>query len=177
MSDSNALHIRRAGFADAEALVELASRIYVETFATFNTAENMHAYISSAFTLPQLRAELTEPRAAFYVAELNGTFAGYAKLLTSPPPECVTGPSPIELVRLYVDRPWQGTGVAGKLLERCIVDAKQQGCRTMYLGVWEHNQRAIAFYQKWGFARVGEHIFQMGDDPQTDWWMMRPLGP
>jgi ribosomal protein S18 acetylase RimI-like enzyme len=169
------MHIRRAELSDAEQLVELASRTYYDTFAPVNTPENMQAYISSAFTVPQFRAELNEPKAAFYVAEVDGSLGGYAKLLTCPPPECVTGPSPIELVRLYVDRPWQGTGVAGKLIERCIADAKRQGRQTMYLGVWEHNQRAIAFYRKWGFVRVGEHIFQMGDDPQTDWWMVRSI--
>jgi ribosomal protein S18 acetylase RimI-like enzyme len=62
-----------------------------------------------------------------------------------------------------------------KLLDRCLTDAKRQGYKTMYLGVWERNDRAIAFYRKWDFVRVGEHIFQMGDDPQVDWWMMRPL--
>ena len=45
----------------------------------------------------------------------------------------------------------------------------------MFLGVWEHNPRAQAFYRKWGFERVGEHVFQMGDDPQIDWWMVRTL--
>jgi len=175
MNQMNQLSIRRAELADAEPLVELASRIYYETFAAVNTPENMQAYVSSAFTVKQLRAELNEPEATFYIVEVDGTFAAYAKLLIGQPPKCVTGPSPIELVRFYVDRRWQGTGVAGRFLERCIFDAKRQGCKTMYLGVWEHNDRAIAFYRKWGFARVGEHIFQMGDDPQTDWWMMRPL--
>ena len=150
MNQTNQLNIRRAELADAAPLVELASRIYYETFAAVNTPENMQAYISSAFTVKQLRAELNEPEAAFYIGEVDGTFAAYAKLLIGQPPECVTGPSPIELVRFYVDRRWQGTGVA-------------------------HNDRLIAFYRKWGFARVGEHIFQMGDDPQTDRWMMRPL--
>src|SRR5262245_35139986 len=169
------MNIRRADLADAEALVELATRIYYDTFAAVNTPENMQAYISSSFTLPQFQAELNDPQAAFYVAEADGEFAAYAKLLKTQPPDCVTGPEPIELVRFYVDRRRQGTGLAAKLLERCIKDAKLQGRKTMYLGVWEHNDRAIAFYRKWDFVRVGEHVFQMGDDPQTDWWMTRSL--
>jgi ribosomal protein S18 acetylase RimI-like enzyme len=169
------MNIRQAGSADAEVLVELAARIYYDTFAAVNTPENMQAYISTSFTLPQFQAELNDPQAAFYLAEAGGQFAGYAKLLATHPPECVTGPAPIELVRFYIDRQWQGTGLATKLLERCLKDAGRQGFKTMYLGVWEHNHRAIAFYRKWNFERVGEHIFQMGDDPQTDWWMMRAL--
>ena len=117
MNQTNQLSVRRAELADAEPLVELASRIYYETFAAVNTPENLQAYVSSAFTVKQLRAELNEPEAAFYIVEVDGTFAAYAKLLTGQPPECVTGPSPIELVRFYVDRRWQGTGVAGRFLE------------------------------------------------------------
>ena len=60
-------------------------------------------------------------------------------------------------------------------MEACLAEAKSAGFKTMYLGVWEKNLRAGAFYRKWNFVRVGEHTFQMGDDPQVDWWMMRPL--
>jgi ribosomal protein S18 acetylase RimI-like enzyme len=175
MTEPVQLNIRRATIADAKALVDLAARIYYETFAAVNTPENMEAYMSTSFALRQFQSELEDSQAAFYVAEVENAFGGYAKLLATQPPACVTGPAPIELVRFYVDRQWQGTGVAAKLLERCLTDAKRQGFRTMYLGVWEHNDRAIAFYRKWDFTRVGDHIFQMGDDPQTDWWMMRPL--
>ena len=167
--------IRQARFEDARSLVELAARIYYETFAEFNTPENMQAYLSSSFTLAQFQSELRDPRAAFYLAQAEKEFAGYAKLQAGKPPECVTGANPIELVRLYVDRRWQGQGLARALLDRCLIDAKHQGYKTIYLGVWEHNERAIAFYRKWNFVRVGDHIFQMGDDPQTDWWMMRSL--
>jgi ribosomal protein S18 acetylase RimI-like enzyme len=60
-------------------------------------------------------------------------------------------------------------------MNMCLAAAREAGFRTMYLGVWEKNHRAQAFYRKWDFVPVGEHIFQMGDDPQIDFWMMRPL--
>src|SRR5262245_37450029 len=104
--------IRRAELADAAALAELAARIYYDTFAAVNTPENMQAYISSSFTLPQIQAELKDPDAEFYVAEAVGQLGGYAKLFVTQPPACVTGPAPIELVRFYVDRRWQGKGLA-----------------------------------------------------------------
>jgi len=43
----------------------------------------------------------------------------------------------------------------------------------VWLGVWEHNPRAIAFYRKWGFEAVGEHVFVVGTDPQRDLVMTR----
>jgi diamine N-acetyltransferase len=166
---------RHALAEDAETLLEFASRTYYETFAPMNTPQNMRAYMAGAFTLPQFREELSDPRAIFILAEVEGKLAGYAKLLPDKAPDCVAGESPIELVRFYVDQLWHGSGLASALMEVCFDEAKQCGFKTIYLGVWEKNLRAQAFYQKWNFVRVGEHTFQMGDDPQVDWWMLRSL--
>ena len=156
-------------------MAEFAARIYYETFVTSNTPENMQAYLESAFTVPRLTAELNDPRAIFLLAEVGDELAAYAKLYPGEIPECVRGDSPIELVRFYVDQRWHGSGIASKLMEICLDEAQQRGFKTMYLGVWEKNFRAQAFYCKWNFERIGEHIFQMGDDPQTDWWMSRTI--
>jgi len=169
---------RRAGPADAKSLLDLAARTYYETFAPVNTPENMQAYMSSAFTLPRIEAALSDSRSMFYVGEvgeLNARMVAYAKLIAGEVPECITGEAPVELVRFYLDREWHGSGAAAALMEKCLDEAKRNGFKTMYLGVWEQNRRAQAFYRKWDFVRVGEHTFQMGDDAQLDWWMMRRL--
>ena len=177
MNKPGEIEFRRAEPADSAALCELAIRTYYETFAAVNTPQNMQAYLSTAFTPTQFEADLSDFRVVIYVAETGGKLIGYAKLIAGRVPECVTGERPIELERLYVDRHWHGTGVAAALMEWCLAQAVSTGFRTIYLGVWERNMRAQAFYRKWGFERVGEHIFQMGDDPQTDWWMARSLAP
>jgi ribosomal protein S18 acetylase RimI-like enzyme len=171
----NGVVFRHAVAEDAEALTEFAARIYYETFAAVNTAENMQAYLASAFTMPQLQSELSDRQAIFILSEADGKLVGYAKLLAAEPPDCVTGEDPIELVRFYIDQSWHGSGLAAALMELCLSEARQRGFRTMYLGVWEKNLRAQAFYRKWKFSRVGEHVFYMGDDPQTDWWMTRAV--
>jgi diamine N-acetyltransferase len=172
---TDGVQIRPAVLADAADLVELATRIYYETFVAVNTPENMQAYLSQAFTLCQFEADLRDPRVAFHVAVADDRLIAYLKLVDRPAPECIQGELPVELERFYVDKRWHGTGVAAALMDTCLSEAQQRGFKTMYLGVWEHNDRAQAFYRKWGFTRVGEHIFQMGDDPQTDWWMARPI--
>lgn len=53
--------------------------------------------------------------------------------------------------------------------------AAASGYRTLWLGVWERNPRAIAFYERWGFATVGSHVFRLGSDDQTDLIMERPV--
>jgi GNAT superfamily N-acetyltransferase len=156
-------------------LAEFAARTYYETFAAVNTPENMQAYLDAAFTPAQLEAELNDPGSVFFLAHIGNKLAGYAKLFAGDAPECITGPIPVELVRFYVDQSWHGRGVASALMEVCLAEAKRGSFQTMYLGVWENNERAKAFYKKWNFVRVGQHIFQMGDDPQIDWWMERSI--
>ncbi len=167
--------IRQAGIADAEMLTQLAARTFYDAFADMNTPENMQAYMSKAFTVPQLTAELSDPRAKFLIAEVEGVPAGYAKLQAGDAPACVTGAKPVELVRLYVDRQFQGAGLANDLMQACLDEARSMGHRAIYLGVWEHNHRAQSFYFRWNFRVVGNHIFQMGSDLQLDWLMEREL--
>ncbi|MBL8188837.1 MAG: GNAT family N-acetyltransferase [Acidobacteria bacterium] len=167
--------IRAATVADAEMLTDLAARTFYDAFADMNKPQNMQAYMSKAFTVPQLIAELSDPQAKFLIAEVDGVAAGYAKLLPGNVPASVTGPNPIELVRLYVDRKFHGSGIGNDLMQACMEEARNLGHRSIYLGVWEHNHRAQSFYFRWNFRVVGSHIFQMGDDPQMDWLMEREL--
>ncbi|MEL6322107.1 MAG: N-acetyltransferase, partial [Cyanobacteria bacterium J06626_14] len=67
---------------------------------------------------------------------------------------------------------WHGRGVAHKLMAKILSTASDAGADHIWLGVWEHNPRAIAFYGKYGFRVVGEHTFQFGSDPQRDLVMM-----
>jgi diamine N-acetyltransferase len=65
--------------------------------------------------------------------------------------------------------------MGSKLMSASLDEARQHACDTVWLGVWEKNQRAIEFYRKWGFRQTGSHIFSLGDDPQTDLIMVLEL--
>jgi diamine N-acetyltransferase len=169
------LIIRRGKARDAELLAELGARTFSDTFAADNTAENMATYLASAFNPEQQGSELADPNSLFQIAETNGFARGYAMLRSGSALSEVTGKKPIELVRLYVSRESLGSGVGAALMEACIGEAKRRGHETLWLGVWEHNRRALAFYRKWNFHEVGTHVFQLGDDPQTDILMQRSL--
>ena len=122
-----------------------------------------------------MTAELSDPRSSFLIAAVDAQPVGYAKLFAGEVPDCIVGDDPIELARLYVEQDWLGSGVGAALMQSCLNEARRMGYKTIFLGVWEHNYRAQAFYRKWLFGVVGSHIFQMGDDPQTDLLMERPL--
>src|ERR1700730_8754009 len=167
--------IRYARAVDAGLLAELGARTFSETFAADNSAEDMAVYLASSFGPALQAAELADPDSIFLIAEVDGFAAGYAKLKSGDPPDGVTGEKPIELVRLYVAQEWLGRGVGAALMQVCIDQARQKGHRTLWLGVWEHNDRARAFYRKWNFREVGTHNFQLGQDAQTDILMERSL--
>lgn len=169
------LKIRRGTVADAGLLAELGERTFSETFAVDNTPEDLAAYIAQSFNVAQQTAELEEPGSIFLIAEVNGTAAGYARLLDGEPEQCIEGAKPIELVRLYVSSDWIGRRLGGELMLACLDEARQTGHETIWLGVWEGNPRAQAFYRKWEFRTVGEHIFPLGSDLQRDLVMERPV--
>jgi ribosomal protein S18 acetylase RimI-like enzyme len=175
MNQSPKVMIRRAKPDDAGLLADLGARTFSETFAPDNTPENMVAYLASSFNLAQQTDELADPAATFLIAEVNGAVAGYAKLRAGKPAQAIEGAKPVELVRLYVSREWLGSGVGEALMRKCLDEAQHAGHETIWLGVWERNARAQAFYRKWNFHVVGEHVFQLGSDRQTDILMKRAI--
>jgi len=175
MTAKSTTSIRRALLSDASLLAELGARTFSETFARDNTPEDMAAYLAASFSTEQQAAELSDPRSTFLIAETDRRVAGYAMLLPGETPDQVSGEKPIELVRLYLAREWQGRGVGAALMQACLDEARRQDHRTLWLGVWEQNHRARAFYRKWNFTEVGEHTFQLGGDPQNDILMVRAV--
>lgn len=174
-SHDSAPNVRRASAGDAKLLAELGARTFDETFAGDNSPEDMAAYAAASFNVERLTEELNDPLSVFFVAEVEGSAAGYAKLRSGEASEGVEGERPVELVRLYVLREWLGRGVGHALMRRCIDEARAMGFQTIWLGVWERNGRAQAFYRKWDFHEVGEHVFRLGSDAQRDVVMQRAV--
>jgi diamine N-acetyltransferase len=161
--------------ADAEGLADLAARTFRDTFAADNDARDLALYLARAYGPVEQGRELADPQITTLLAEVDGQTVGYAQLRRGPAPACVTGEAPIELWRLYVERKQHGRGVAQELM-RCVDrEARQAGARTLWLGVWERNERAKAFYRKWSFVDVGSQVFMVGSDAQTDHILVRAL--
>lgn len=175
-----AVMIRPATAADASALSRLAATTFRETFEGENSPEDMERYVAEAFTPEQQAAEIADSRSVVLLAEHlddagGSALVGYVHLVTGDAPGAVSGLAPMELKRIYVARTWHGRRVAQLLMEASINEARAHGAQTLWLGVWERNPRAVAFYAKCGFTRVGEHTFMLGNDAQTDWLFARPL--
>jgi diamine N-acetyltransferase len=169
--------IRLALPADAARLAEFGARTFADAFGADNTPENMSLYLARTYGVAQQTAELNDPAMCTIIAESDGRLAGFAQLRAGPAHESVTGETPIELLRFYVDRPWHGQGLAGALMTAVDREATRREAMVVWLSVWERNERAKAFYRKCGFAEVGEKVFVLGTDRQRDRVMARPPPP
>lgn len=168
--------IRTAAPADAESLARFAERTFREAFEGDNRPEDMDAYCETAFTTDAMRDLLSDATiATLLVVADDGGFAAYAQLRPQGPGLGEEMARPLELWRFYVDKVHHGRGIAHQLMDAVIDLARQRGAATLWLGVWEHNTRAQAFYRKFGFVDVGSHTFVLGADVQTDRLMARTI--
>jgi ribosomal protein S18 acetylase RimI-like enzyme len=169
--------IRRATEADAAALSDIARRTFVDTFAEDNSQEDMDVYVANTYSVDLQLQEIRDPNRRIEIAWADdGRALGFFHLLAGQPDPSVTGSRPIELLRLYVDTSSQGKGVGAALMDKAVEIARAEGYDTMWLGVWERNFKAQAFYVKSGFTQVGQHVFRLGTDDQTDLIMSRFIG-
>ncbi|MGZ4810873.1 MAG: GNAT family N-acetyltransferase [Thermoanaerobaculia bacterium] len=159
MSSANFV-IRRAVIGDAAALAVFAARTFEETFGPHNTAADMTAYLTETYGVRQQTKEIEDAAIVTLLVESEHELIGFAQLR-------VLGSS-IEIARFYVDRGWHGRGVSQALMAVALNTALSIGANRVWLGVWEKNARAIAFYAKCGFRDIGSQPFWLGSDLQTD---------
>ena len=172
---TESIEIRYADVGEIEDLAELASRSFVDTFASVNDPANIEFYLNTALSVDRFLKEYADTDSVFLVAHQTGssTLAGYAKLRRESGNVNVDHKRTIEIERIYVDKPFLGHGVGAALMRRCFAEALDQECDGIWLGVWEHNEAAIKFYERWGFSKVGSHPFMLGAEQQTDLVMAR----
>jgi ribosomal protein S18 acetylase RimI-like enzyme len=167
--------IRRSNFEDTAAMRDVAIRSYTDTFADSNTPENMKAFFTESYSLSKLQDEYYEPLSVLYLACDGEKVVGFLRLRVNDEVKNVLGENTIELQRLYIDTAYHRKQIARHLMENALTYARENRYDWIWLGVWERNFNAQHFYAKWGFEKFGEHVFQMGDDPQIDWLLKKKL--
>lgn len=169
--------IRPCSEDDLAALQAIAYETYDQTFRAMNTAETMEAYLAEAFNTEKLLSELKNPDSAFYFLQVDQAVVGYLKLNEAAAQSDLHDPDGLEIERIYVRQQHQGSGYGRELLEFALEIARSRKKKFAWLGVWEQNSAAIAFYEKLGFLQAGVHTFRMGDELQSDYIMKKALIP
>ena len=172
--------IRTATRFDAGRVANIAAQTFVETYIDLCDPVDVVTYVGECLTKARMRVELCEPGSTFFLAEADGILVGYAKLRrrTLELPDELFGESvsACELQRLYVSSDLMGAGVGSKLIRSClraVISTEQQ---SLWLMVDSGNERAISFYERFGFRIVGSAGFRMGATTYPDWIMYRSLG-
>lgn len=175
MINTTDIVIRLATEADAELIADMSRQTFYDTFAEYNTKEDMYKFMNEQFTKEKLIDEVKQPWHVFFLALMGNEPVGYVKLRDGLVPSDLINQSCIEIARIYSVKKTIGKGVGKKLMQTCHDIAKQKGKKVLWLGVWKENQRAIDFYTNWGFEIFSAQKFVLGDDVQTDWLMKKSI--
>ncbi|MDG1571419.1 GNAT family N-acetyltransferase [Robiginitalea sp. M366] len=162
---------------DLEALRQLSIHTFTEAFAAQNNPEDFQAYLESAFHPKQLLSEIHHPQTRFSFICKDGMRVGYLKVNWGNAQTELQEDAGMELERIYVLASEQGAGIGAWVLEQVGQWALAAGKEYVWLGVWEHNPRAMAFYQRHGFVIFDKHPYYIGQDRQMDWMMRWEINP
>lgn len=171
----NPFTIRQATVHDAPALAQIAACTFADTFGADNNPEDLADHLRSNYGIAQQSAELRDSEVVTLLAYCELDLAGYAQVRRKGAPNCVCSECPVEIHRFYLTQQAKGSGLAAELMLAVRTAASELGGQDLWLGVWERNPRAIAFYRKNGFVEVGSHVFMVGSDAQRDLVLVSPL--
>ncbi|MBL7744621.1 MAG: GNAT family N-acetyltransferase [Chitinophagaceae bacterium] len=169
------LEIRIATAADAEMIADMSRQTFYDSFISQNTEEDMDKFMNEVFTRQALISEVGSPGNIFLLAFADDEAVGYVRMRDGEKRSEFVDRSSMEIARIYAVQRSVGKGVGTALMKKCIEIAKEMNRQVIWLGVWEHNQRAIDFYTRWGFEKFAEHDFILGNDVQTDWLMKKDI--
>ena len=160
--------IRTCTKEDILRLSDISAKTFVETFYGTTSDKNLEAFLKTAYHPAKLEKEMDNPDSTFYFTYVDDELAGYLKINLEDAQTEIHDPVAGELERIYVQKNFQGRGVGRFLMEQALKLICDAGKEYIWLGVWEHNKRALNFYKGFGFYQICSHDFPIGDDIQTD---------
>lgn len=169
------IEVRSALKNDAALISGLGAKSFFEAFGKHNKKEDIENYIAEKFSLEQIKEEISDPLASFFLAYYDSEPAGYAKLIKSNLPEQIKDKNAVEMQRIYVLEKFYGMKIGREMMLQTLDFAFTKGFDSMWLGVWQKNERAVEFYKKFGFEIFGTREFKIGTDSQDDYLMIKYL--
>ena len=170
------MHIKKLDLTDINELQKVSVETFYDTFADQNTEKNMQDYLSNSYNFETLTEELKNKNSFFYfVLNDEDNIMGYLKLNINDAQSEDDFENALEIERIYIRKEFQKQGLGKVLYNIALTKATELEKQRIWLGVWEFNDNALAFYHTMGFERVGSHSFFMGDDEQTDFLMLKEL--
>lgn len=165
--------VRLAGRGDAVMLHLLAAATFPLACPPDTPAEDVQAYIDEELTVERFRTRLESDRRTLFIGEIDGTPAGYAMvshhaILNDEVAALLEHSPTAELSKLYLLAGRHGSGLADKLMEAALADARDRGAKSMWLGADPGNSRANSLCDRYGFERRGIKKFKVGSRWEDD---------
>ena len=167
--------IREATASDADLLTELGKQAFYEAFSEVTAPDDMKAYLKTTFNKAEIENRIQDERSLCLIAEMYSVPVGYAYSYPTVTPDCIKDKAAIQLVRLYLRKKFYGRMVGDALMQTSIDQSRSRGYQSIWLSSWELNDRANAFYKRWGFKVVGRQKFTVGGDIQNDYILSRKI--
>jgi ribosomal protein S18 acetylase RimI-like enzyme len=170
--------VRRAHLDDAAQIAELGSLVFSVTFGHSVEPHQLQAYLDESYSVTATAADISNPQKDMIVATKGeeGSIIAFALLTRGTSEPCVQHlQNAVELQRIYVHPGIHGKGVGKLLADKLENMARGQNFQYIWLGVWEENYQAMKAYEKWGYKKVGEHDFTIGQVVQTDYILLKEL--
>ncbi|TAF31184.1 MAG: GNAT family N-acetyltransferase [Cytophagales bacterium] len=168
--------IRLATSADAALISEVGKEAFYAAFAPDNTEEDMQMYLESAYYPEKQLAELQDPANRFLLLEKDQVPIGFAKIMASKLSDNEVDIDDTEFLdknlllisKIYLLPQFVGKGIGNLLMNECVLIAQDEGFEGIWLCVWQKNERAIKFYEKYELKKIGMTTFLLGKDKQYD---------
>lgn len=172
--------IRVATARDAAALADVAAATFSLACPPQTTDAAIAEFLRDVLAERNFVDYLADPDCLILVADSGDTLLGYTLLAfgepTDPDVSAAIGIRPtVELSKCYLRGESHGRGVAAPLMAATLDAARERGAAGAWLGVNELNARAIRFYEKNGFVRVGRKRFRLGNRYEDDFVLERPI--
>jgi ribosomal protein S18 acetylase RimI-like enzyme len=169
MSEST-LTVAPARLEQLPEVARLAGEIWRAHYPGIITAEQIDYMLAKGYALDVLAGFLGRPDRSLEIAFIDGAMAGFAAwYLTGQPGEA-------KLDKLYVHQTRQRMGIGARLIARVQALARAGGASTLILNVNKQNLKAIAAYERAGFARREAVTVPIGGGfVMDDFIMAKPL--
>ncbi|BAS07214.1 uncharacterized N-acetyltransferase Mb2688 [Arthrobacter sp. Hiyo4] len=172
--------IRKATTDDAGKLAELAAVTFPLACPPTSSPEDIAAHVANTLSERHFREYLADPDVTLLVIDADGGLRGYSLLVNRPAGDPDVAPAlkvlpSMELSKCYVHPEHHGLGAAAELMHASLQAAAEAGAAGVWLGVNSQNARAIRFYEKSGFHKVGSKSFRLGTTVEHDFVLERPV--
>lgn len=170
------LNLRAATEADISAISHLATESFIAKFGHLYTEANLNAFLEENLSEPAIAAELANPDRVYQLAEADGRLVGYCKIgLKCGFPEHARGQKVMELKQLYAASDATGMGIGKAMMDWAMDQFAQRGADEAQLSVYAYNDGAHRFYHRYGFAKVADITFKVGDHVDPEFLFARML--